>query len=62
MRETTGHQALWGRCPAPTLNFNHNLLGQGTSIADHQMRLRLFKPIMQLKTDTQSNLHIAALL
>ena len=49
MSESTGHQALWGRCPAPALNFNHNLLGQGTSTADHQTLLRLFIPIMQLK-------------
>ena len=49
MSESTGHQALWGRCPAPTLNFNHSLLGQGTSTTDHQTLLRLFKPMMQLK-------------
>ena len=26
MCESIGHRPLWGRCPAPSLNFNHILL------------------------------------
>ena len=37
-----GHRPLWGRCPAPSLNFNHNLLRQGTGTADHLTLLRFF--------------------
>ena len=36
-----GHRPLWGRCPAPSLNPNHNLLGQGTGTANHLTLLRL---------------------
>ena len=42
MCESIGHRPLRGHCPAPSLNFNHNLLGQGTGTADHLMLLRLF--------------------
>ena len=42
MSESMGHGPLWGRCPAPSLNFNHNLLRQGTGTADHLTLLRLF--------------------
>ena len=42
MYESIGHRPLWGRCPAPSLNLNHNLRGQGTGTADHLTLLRLF--------------------
>ena len=42
MCESIGHRPLRGRCPAPSLNFNHNLLKQGTGTADHLTLLRLF--------------------
>ena len=42
MCESIGHRPLWGRCPASSLNFDHNLLRQGTGTADHLMLLRLF--------------------
>ena len=42
LRESIGHQSLWGRCPAPSLNFKHNLLRQGKGTADHLTLLRLF--------------------
>ena len=42
MCESIGHRPLRGRCPAPSLNFNHNLLRQGTGTADHLTLLRLF--------------------
>ena len=35
-------QTLQGRCPAPSLNFIHNLLRKGTGAADHLTLLRLF--------------------
>ena len=41
MCESIGHRPLRGRCPAPSLNLNHNLLGQGTGTADHLTLLRL---------------------
>ena len=41
MCESIGHRPLRGRCPAP-LNFNHNLLKQGTGTADHLTLLRRF--------------------
>ena len=41
MCESKGHRPLWGRCPAPTLNFKHNLPKQGTGTADHLTLLRL---------------------
>ena len=41
MCESIGHRPLRGRCPAPSLNFNHNLLRQGTGTADHLTLLRL---------------------
>ena len=41
MCESIGHRPLWGRCPAPSLSLNHNLLGQGTGTADHLTLLRL---------------------
>ena len=44
--ESIGHRPLWGRCPAPTLNYNHDLPKQGTGTADHLTLLRLF--ILQL--------------
>ena len=40
--ECIGHRPLWGRCPAPSVRFDHNLLKQGTSTADHLTLLRLF--------------------
>ena len=40
--ESIGHQPLWGHCPAPTLNCNHDLPEQGTGTADHLTLLRLF--------------------
>ena len=39
--ESIGHRPLWGRCPAPTLNYNHDLPKQGTGTADHLTLLRL---------------------
>ena len=42
MCESKGHRPLQGRCPAPSLNYNHNLLKQGTGTADHLTLLRLF--------------------
>ena len=42
MCESIGHQPLWGRCPAPLLNFKHNLHKQGMGTADHLTLLRLF--------------------
>ena len=33
---------MWGRCPAPSLNFKHNLLKQGAGTADHLTLVRLF--------------------
>ena len=39
--ESIGHRPLRGRCPAPCLHFNHNLLKQGTDTADHLTLLRL---------------------
>ena len=41
--EGIGHRPLWGRCPAPTLNYNHDLPKQGTGTADHPTLLRLFE-------------------
>ena len=41
MCETIGHWLLQSRCPTISLNFNHNLLSQGTSTADHPTLLRL---------------------
>ena len=49
MCESTGHRPLWGRCPAPSLNFNHNLLRQGMGTANHLTLLQPFKPIMHQK-------------
>ena len=40
--ESIGHRPLRGRCPAPTLNYNHDLPKQGTGTADHLTLLRLF--------------------
>ena len=42
MCESIGHRPLRGHCPAPSLNLNHNLLGQGTGTADHLTLLGLF--------------------
>ena len=39
--ESIGHRPLWGRCPALTLNYNHDLPRQGTGTADHLTLLRL---------------------
>ena len=41
--ESIGDRPFWGRCPAPSLNYNHDLPKQGTGTADHLMLLRLFK-------------------
>ena len=41
MCESIGHRPLRGRCPAPSLNFKHNQLRQGTDTADHLTLLRL---------------------
>ena len=40
--ESIGHRPLRGRCPALTLNYNHDLPKQGTGTADHLTLLRLF--------------------
>ena len=40
--ESIGHRPLRGRCPAPTLNYNHDLPKQGTGTTDHLTLLRLF--------------------
>ena len=40
--ESIDNQPLRGRCPAPTLNFNHDLPKQGTGTADHLRFFRLF--------------------
>ena len=42
MCESIGHRPLWSRCPAPSLNFKHNLLRLGMGTADHLTLLRLF--------------------
>ena len=42
MCERIGHRPLRGLCPAPSLNFKHNLHRQGTGTADHLALLRLF--------------------
>ena len=42
MCESIGHRPLRGRCPAPSLNFKHNLPKQGTGTADHLTLWRLF--------------------
>ena len=47
--ESIGHQPLQGRCPAPTLNYDHDLPKQGKGTADHLTLLRLF-PLRRLKT------------
>ena len=39
--ESIGHRPLWGHCPAPTLNYNHDLPKQGTGTADLITLLRL---------------------
>ena len=39
--ESIGHGPLQGRCPAPSHNFKHNQLRQGTGTADHLTLLRL---------------------
>ena len=39
--ESIGHRPLLGRCPAPTLNYNHGLPKQGMDTADHLTLLRL---------------------
>ena len=43
MCESIGHRPLRGLCPAPSLNFMHNLHRQGTGTADHLALLRLSK-------------------
>ena len=40
--ESIGHRPLRSRCPAPTLNCNHDLPKQGTGTADRLTLLRLF--------------------
>ena len=40
--ESIGHRPLRGRCPAPSLNFKHNILKQGTGTANRLTLLRLF--------------------
>ena len=39
--ESIGHRPLWSRCPALTLNYNHDLPQQGTGTADNLTLLRL---------------------
>ena len=39
--ESIGHRPLRGRCPAPTLNYNHDLPKQGRGTADLLTLLRL---------------------
>ena len=41
MNKNMGHRTLWGRCPTPSLNINHNLLRQGKGTADHLTLWRL---------------------
>ena len=41
--ESIGHRPLRGRCPAPTLDYNHDLPKQGTGTADHLTLLRLLR-------------------
>ena len=48
MCESIGHLPIRGRCPAPSLNFNHNLLRQGTGTADHLTLLRLLRSLASL--------------
>ena len=43
MCESIDHQPLWGLCPAPSLNYSHNLFKQGTGTAGHLTLLRLFR-------------------
>ena len=38
--ESIDHRPFWGRCPAPSLIYNLNLLKQGTGTADHLTLLR----------------------
>ena len=42
MCKSIGHRHFRGPCPAPTFNFNVNLLTQGMGTADHLMLLQLF--------------------
>ena len=42
MCESIGHRPFRGRCPAPSLDYYHNLLKQGVGTADHLTLLRLF--------------------
>ena len=42
--ESISQQPLWGRYPAPALNYNHDLPEQGTGNADHLTLLRLDSP------------------
>ena len=37
--ESIGHHPLRGRCPAPTLDNNHDLPKHGTGTADHLVTL-----------------------
>ena len=39
--ESIGHRPLQGRCPAPTLSYNHDLPRQGTGTANHHFILNL---------------------
>ena len=48
MYESIGHRPFRGRCPAPPLNYNHNLLKQGTGTADHLTLLRLLFLFLQV--------------
>ena len=40
--ESIGHRPFWGRYPAPTLNYNHDLTKQGIGTTERLTLCRLF--------------------
>ena len=55
MCESIGHRPLWGHCPALSLNFNRNLLRQGTGTADHLTLSRLFAKTLNIPREINEN-------
>ena len=58
MCESIAHQPLRGSCPAPSLNLNHNLLGQGTGTADHLTLLQLFQLFIASTSSLNNSQHL----
>ena len=52
--ETLGHRPLHGRRPAPALNYNHDLLKEGTGTADQLTLLRLLKNMTDSRSHQQT--------